>query len=61
MDIQSGYYEAEPSGSTPQSFCHAAACLPEAYLAKLSPEQELVHEQIGEQQPEQNDPGFIVT
>jgi GntR family transcriptional regulator len=29
------------------------------YLAKLPPEQELVHEQIGEQQPEQNRSGFI--
>ena len=42
-------YRIEPPGNTPQRFCHAAACLPETYLAKLSPEYELVHEQIGEQ------------
>ena len=55
------FHRIEPSGNAPQRFCHAAACLPETYLAELSPEQKLVHEQIGEQQPEQNDPGFIVT
>ena len=39
----------EPACRPPQGFRHAAACLPETYLAKLPPEQELVHEQIGEQ------------
>ena len=55
------FHRIEPPGNTPQGFCHAAACLPETYFAELSPEQELVHEQIGEQQPEQDDSGFIVT
>ena len=52
-------HRIEPACRTPQGFRHAAACLPETYLAKLPPEQELVHEQIGEQQPEQNRSGFI--
>ena len=55
------FCRVEPSGNAPQTFCHPAAHLPETYLAEFAPEQELVHEQISEQQPEQNYSGFIVT
>ena len=46
------FHRIEPSGNAPQDFCHAAAHFPETYLAEFAPEQELVHEQISEQQPE---------